>query len=434
MKNKVINQKYIATKFREGLLALLYIYLLNPFYFRSIETFNKLIYYAIVLIPFLLLIIGSIRNKPKQPKMIFSLELGIIGYFSIVLIVMLINTPTNYSYFSYLFRNVLGIVGVYVIYTFWYSLKKIDEIMCSIEELYIKACIIYIFSTIIMLIFPIFKSKWLELIANYGNESLVEKSEYVTRVGLSGFSGFGIAFEICCAIFFLIYLSINNKISKEKTVFYYIMLIVGGVFYGRSGLTICIFESIIWLTYLLFCKRKFKIMFVLLIIVSVGIIFVQYSINNQNSDYINWLLEPIDNYINTGEFSSESTDDLFSMYKNFSLPKNAIGFGTGMWIENNGVYSAKVDVGFLRNLYFGGSVFIVYLYSGIIFFVFCMGWLMNNKIGKNTVFIISLIILLFVFFEFKGDIVFTFIKVFIIWFMDLYYLKNEKVTYIKIKT
>lgn len=422
--------KINGTWVRKLLLSILCMYILNPFYFNNIELVNKGLYYAMILIPFFLCVIELIKNGLKME---LSLLVYVIMYALVIIMVFLLNSPPNNQFISHLCRYLLGVLGTYIIYVIWNSLYISKKITCYVEEIYILACIVYVISTLIMILLPSIKNFWLSIIVEYGDGNLLDKNIYATRVGMAGFSGFGVSFEICCALFFVIYLSLNCLLSKKKVIMYYSFLLMGSAFYGRSGLVVFIIESLLWWGYLLICKGKIKILIVVSMVLIISSVSINYLVMYSASDYFSWLLEPIINMKLHDKVSSESTEALMNMYKNFQISGETFWKGTGMWINNDGTYSAKVDAGILRNLYFGGIVYVIVLYVGI--FVFITKIKNNMKLVGcvGNIFLFFLLGMLYVLFEYKGDISFSFIKIFLIFLLDIYSRRKTNSIVIKMK-
>lgn len=173
--------------------------------------------------------------------------------------------------------------------------------------------------------------------------------------------------------------------------------------------------------YLLAHKRAGILRFYIFIVAFFILLgFIIYFSVPDIQPFIDWLLEPVFNFIENGKLESASTNQLGKMYENFAPSDKTLAIGDGYWLGINGTgYYGKTDVGFMRNILFGGVFYCILLYSLIAFFLFFLYQKLKQK--KGSKFIILVMSVQFLLFELKGDITFLFLKTYLPFYLYLFY-------------
>ena len=277
----------------------------------------------------------------------------------------------------------------------------------------LKAAVFYVLGTLIFIFVPSLRLFWQSIIMDFNTLEL-DVLEYITRFGFAGYSGFSFAFWIStCSILFC-YVYLNEKLSERNSRFYILFLLLGSFFYGRIGFVFTVSAFSLFTMYLFFRgKRKLMRFFFFIIILTIGLGVLIYSTIPDSQPFIDWLLEPVFNFINTGKFESASTNDLGKFYDDFNPSDKTLFIGDGYWTNANGGYYGHTDVGWMRNIYYGGVFYMICQYMLVILLIgFVMAWMKrNNKNGY--LFIPFLLFIQFIMFELKGDSAFLFLKQYI---------------------
>ena len=138
--------------------------------------------------------------------------------------------------------------------------------------------------------------------------------------------------------------------------------------------------------------------------------------------FIDWLLEPILNYFKNGKIESASTNSLGKMYENFSPSDKTLLLGDGYWLGLDGSgYYGKTDVGFMRNILYGGVFYTLLLYFLIVIFLFFLFFNLKQNKTKGAGFLTFVMFIQFMLFELKGDITFLFLKAYLPFYLYLIY-------------
>ncbi len=415
-------------KFSAFLLMLLFTYVNNPFYFVVITSIHKVFYYGIALLPiFLALQKGFFygKNFASYAKLFFL-------YFISIFLVMIVSCSLDFQYLNYFLRLFVGLCASLSVFCIWSYETNLGHIQEDFEIIYIKSVAFYILGTVAFIAIPPLKTFWQLLIVDFGDKDFSDFVEYITRFGFAGFSGFGCAFMVSEASVIMCYLFLNRRISVKQCKFYSVVFIIGSFFYGRIGFAVSLFTCGMLALYLLFQKRPklfYFYIFIVVFLISLG--FILYFIIPNMQPFIDWLLEPVFNFVKNGKFESASTNDLGNMYKNFSPSDKTLAFGDGYWLGSDGKgYYGKTDVGFMRNILFGGVFYCILLYSLVCFFLFFLYQSLKFGKKKGAEFLVFVMFIQFLLFELKGDITFLFLKTYIPFYVYLTYerLQNNKST------
>lgn len=410
-------------KFSAFLLMILFTYVNNPFYFAVITPIHKAFYYGIALLP----IFFALQKGFRYGRNFGSYAKLFLLYFISIFLVMLFSYSLDFQYLNYFVRLFVGLCASLSVFCIWKYERNIGHIYEDFEIIYVKSVAFYIFGTIAFITIPPLKTLWQSLIVDFGEKDFSDFVEYITRFGFAGFSGFGCAFMVSAASVIMSYLFLNKKISLKKCRFYSVVFIIGSFFYGRIGFVVSLFVCGMLAFYLFFHKRpKLLRFYILIVAVLILIGFILYFTIPDIQPFIDWLLEPVFNFIKKGKFESASTNDLGNMYKNFSPSDKTLAIGDGHWIGIDGTgYYGHTDVGFMRNILFGGFFYCILLYSLIAFFLFFLYQSLKANRKKGAGFLTFLIFVQFMLFELKGDITFLFLKAYIPFYVYLIYEKNK---------
>lgn len=422
-------------KFSVLLLIILFTYVDNPFYFAVITPIHKAFYYGIALLPIFFALQKGVhfgKNFGSYVKIFFL-------YFISIFLVMLVSYSLDFQYLNYFIRLFVGLCASLSVFCIWNFEKNLGHIQEDFEIIYIKSVAFYIFGTVAFIAIPPLKTFWQSIIVDFGEQDFSDILEYVTRFGFAGFSGFGCAFMVSAASVIMCYLFLNKEISTKQCKFYSVVFIIGSFFYGRIGFVVSLFVCGMLALYLLFHKRpKLFNFYIFMVAFLIFLGFILYFAITDIQPFIDWLLEPVFNFIENGKFESASTNGLSRMYENFAPSDKTLAIGDGYWLGLDGTgYYGHTDVGFMRNILFGGVFYCILLYSLIAFFLFFLYQSLKANHKKGAEFLIFVMSVQFLLFELKGDITFLFLKAYIPFYVYLTYenmkCSNNKINTLEIK-
>lgn len=405
------------------LLSLLCMYVNNPFYIASIETINKLLFYALALFP---IIRWIINKRIVIEKEVLSYFAYLIFYLFVAISVIFVTRSFDTDYINYYLRQLLGIFGIYSVYTFWKRDADRGTNSAKFYEIYLNSLILYWIGTILFLAFPGLKNGWLSIISSYESAVFLTRTEYVTRVSFAGFAGYTVAFQISSGLVIYAYMLVNNELYGRKKHIYLIALFIGCLFYGRVGLIAGVVIFSVLVIYMEIIKHSIKLLVTISLIIAIAT-FVLSRIylygEGPAKNFVDWAFEPLINYFTKDTLSSLSSDSLRRAYQNFHPSLDVLLRGEGHWVNANGSYYAGADVGFMRNIYYGGLFYTIIVYSTAAVLIGKICQKMKQTGRSGAVLIAILLIIHFVIFELKGDITFSFIKAYMVLFLTMTYEK-----------
>jgi len=208
---------------------------------------------------------------------------------------------------------------------------------------------------------------------------------------------------------FGLFFIISKFLTKKIKAWHYLTIVL--IFFtitisGRTG-----FIGIAFALLVLFL-RTFRFNQFMLVIrrlsISVGIILILYnalqftfpSIHNSiNDNVLPWAFEFYYNYLETGEFSTDSSDQLQDSHY-YNLSDKTLFHGDGMYMGKTGFYYGLTDAGYMRQaMYFG--VFGIFLF----YILYLRMALLNySKLSNYYNFIIPSLTILLLIGHYKGDV------------------------------
>lgn len=404
--------------------TLLFVYILFTFYISDIVYIHVIFFHAILI--FYLCIERKILFK-LYDKLKYKIIIQLYFFMFLFCIIwggisICINETLDFSFFFVFFKIPRVLISMLVLIIIVYKYYPKDDIYIRFMKIMINACCIYVISTIIMIAFPEFKDGWYSFfqggVSNVNviamKQTLEEGASVLTRSGLKGYSGLDCGFLCFISAILIIYiLSISEKISN---IYYikFLLLILGCFFYSRTTLFLLIIGSIIFIPYLVFCKRKIIYKFFLLFIMIFSIIMLIWYTNNDNPA-VQWSIGPIYNLVQYVISGGTIALDLGSSGNIILTFKDSMIFDNDFknLIIGHGIYSNISDSGFYSQYYFYGIIGLL-VYYGTYFFIGIIIFLSkkNNDIGLKVIMLILLITVIPM--EYKADMMMYYISLLIV--------------------
>jgi hypothetical protein len=341
-----------------------------------------------------------------RKPMVLIISLWMVS-FSLSLVAPIIHNTYDFSYSTFLFGLMLAILrGIFVAY--------IGVKFCKINleqyiKLFVDVCFIYVLITFTFIILPNLKDWWFNSVIF---PVYVANPEYYPfRIGIEGFAGFSTAQIFSLGLLlstFLLVKTNKNKVSIIAIIKHF-FIIIGCFLYGRITI-VSIVLSILFL--LLFSKNKEKLFKVLIVIslftfLSVNLIFIIENYNPQIYQWRKWAFEGIDSLLQTGKFTTNSSNILFE--KMFFLVEPATFLiGDGLYMVD-GHYYMRTDVGFMRPILFFGFIGLLSNYSMLVVLLNSIKRHFQLRNIKTGVVIMVFILVNAFLFEVKGEVFHRFI-------------------------
>ncbi|MDP8098747.1 hypothetical protein [Pasteurella atlantica] len=407
----VIKKSAIIEKF----LLLLLFFVLFRFYFKWGVSVQKLAFFVFFLGYFLLninVVYQAFIKLKKQIKIAISLFLlCYFFYFIVIFITPVIHQTYDLSYYArFVYFTLFAISGIDAFIFIEKNITTKNSYKVYTDA-FIRITLIYIFFTYLFLFFPTFKDAWLSLVYQDDvQQRIMQEGTYVTRWGISGFSGFPYTILCTFALIFQI-TKINTTKINIKEFIILMLLFSGNVLYGRIGIVASFACLIAWILYSLVIFRKIKILLyfiVLLMLIVSGLVYL-YLTSPEFAAMLNWAITPFLNLITTGEVNNYSANHLMNdMY--FIPSDTTLMFGDGKYMVD-GSYYMHTDAGFMRLMLYSGVLSQIFLYGGLLFLLYAV-YKNQSQINKKNAFLMVMLFLgSFFVFEFKGEMFFQLISV-----------------------
>lgn len=414
-------------------LSFLFIYAVN---FNGLPNFS---YIGIVLIPIIFLFHPKHNNIYNLSISLIKNKYFLINVFAYFIFFMFTVSYTvfrntyDFAFSRPLLHTLASIPACILLASYIFNSYRKDENNFLPIYNYLKYILyIQVFLIIFMLFFP----TTAEVI-----NSFTKTTEQIDRLsgyqgsrglGLSGSIAFGLAVTLAQLLYIVFCLKLiiqNNKLTVAD----YIILIFTAIAVLSAGRTAIAGVGIFLLSYLLISSKENRwfsiIKFVFLVPLSVvlfSIFLLQLDIPSI-SRYIFYVFQPIQHFIDYGNFGVSSLQGLEDMY--YVPPQETILIGDARYSNLNGSgYYMSVDAGYMRFLLFFGLPLSVLFYS-IWIALFYYNYARLKTITPNSsISFFSILILSFIF-QYKGEFIFVavaFNKILFIYLFYSYLLKSKK--------
>lgn len=201
-----------------------------------------------------------------------------------------------------------------------------------------------------------------------------------------------------------------SKFLRHKIVildYFKIFLIVFSIIISaRTGIIALGFAALVFIMktvrysiFINFIKKVSIALFVIYGLYTLSAYVVPNVYSSVNNNLLPWAFEFYYNYIETGEFSTSSSDQLTESHY-YSLPDKTIVYGDGKYLREDGYYYGLTDAGYMRQtLYFGvfGIAIFALSYLRIAYINFV-------RLSTNYNFILPSYALLLFIAHYKGDV------------------------------
>lgn len=305
-----------------------------------------------------------------------------------VLLVPVFHGTNDFSYITLFLGVILCMLRNFLVVLIITN-KKTDntDYVIKFIDLYLNSCCICVAFTILFIIFPDFKSFWLDhIIVNDVQEQIRIFSAYEFRYSISGFVAFSYSTLFSIAVIMEGYVICKKKYSVKEIV-RYIAICVGCFFYGR----VTIFAIAISM-FIVFTKGRdiVKIMRYLFLVLA-GIILFGLLLNRVSQidqSFIiwkNWAFSFLEDIFNYGSIHTNSvTHMLQDMY---FMPESGTFFlGDGYYTDPlTGRYYRSTDVGYMRAMLYSGLFGAIIIILPVVYLFYSLYKQKNDRDFKRFI-------------------------------------------------
>ena len=350
----------------------------------------------------------------------------IMLFFSIMILSMppFIHGTGDVSYINLLIGIILTLFRNYLLIYLLYKQYK-EDLFVKFCDFFIYACIVCVAFTILFIIFPEFKTFWLNSVLNNVTEYTYYKYEF--RYSISGPAAFTYTsiFSIAAIVsgYMIIY---ENKLSFKR-VAEFIIISIGCSFYGRTALIGVLLSLFI----IIFSKGYWMKTLKIILFISITAILLNSLLNflsSQNENFAvwrNWAFDILNQIFIDKNVTDYSVTHLFNdMY--FKLDLKTLFIGDGYYTDpTTGRYYMSTDSGYMRLLLYSGIIGLLTAFS-IPLYLFKIIKKFSSRFNSVLLFMVLLIIWLVL--EIKGEMYHRIIMMIYPMFLTLQYDYNKNKT------
>ena len=362
----------IRVNSRRMFTVLMTAYLMNVFYFNMYESVQKLFLWSLVAVYLVLntKTVSKIINRKVlrylKKKNVFLLFLlwGIL-----ILLAPLIHGTMDFSYLGEFITIVTAGLYCLAICVRICKTEGEDELSEKFMRIFIYAMVLYVFSSIIAIVFPPYREFILKTVSmsDYAR-GVIQVEKYRTRIGFAGLSVYSSGIKCALANLFVLFFAFKRLRERKKISFKiwfsYVLTILGEFLYSRTSLLLSIILFVLFV-FLVLTKLGRVTLFLKFVLLGVFIVLFAILLIGQfegDNASLAWQLEVLVNMLNGRGFNATSLNIMRRMAFVPSIP--TLLFGDGRYAGVNGGYYMSTDLGYMRSiLYYGlfGFLFVVTL-------------------------------------------------------------------------
>ena len=362
----------IRVNSRRMFTVLMTAYLMNVFYFNMYESVQKLFLWSLVAVYLVLntKTVSKIINRKVlrylKKKNVFLLYLlwGIL-----ILLAPLIHGTMDFSYFGEFITIVTAGLYCLAICVRICKTEGEDELSEKFMRIFIYAMVLYVFSSIIAIVFPPYREFILKTVSmsDYAR-GVIQVEKYRTRIGFAGLSVYSSGIKCALANLFVLFFAFKSLRERKKISFKiwfsYVLTILGEFLYSRTSLLLSIILFVVFV-FLVLTKLGRVTLFLKFVLLGAFIVLFAILLIGQfegDNASLAWQLEVLVNMLNGRGFNATSLNIMKRMAFVPSIP--TLLFGDGRYAGVNGGYYMSTDLGYMRSiLYYGlfGFLFVVIL-------------------------------------------------------------------------
>lgn len=283
----------------------------------------------------------------------------------------------------------------------------------SIEEYftyYIYSMILYTAFSALILVWSGLRTAMLGCIY-LTDKNIVDLQDpsYTTRFGWAGWSGFDATMLCTVGVMMACILILYNRDRVEVQTKYLALsclLMVGNMFYGRTGLTVsvlCLALIVLWA-----CLRnqaKLVARIITVGVIGVAVLFILQSQVEAIQTWFNWAFSAVVNLIHTGKFQDNTGSVETLLDRMYWMPEmKTFLLGDGYYNGTDGLYYMHTDSGIMRlMLYFGIINYLIGIAATGISYALLCGKMKTKLRTQEKIFAFLLMAIVTILFEIKGE-------------------------------
>lgn len=339
----------------------------------------------------------NILISNKDRVFVSDILLSLLPVAFVALLSILVNLSFDFYFVKWAIINALYFFGGYFVVQLLMDTYKKFSFSILVDHLVLCA-VVQLFLAIIMSLFPSVS----HLLQSIVTESDVAKDALIRTEG-TRLVGFGTHFFLSATVHsFILIMIAFSFLFEKKSYIKSVILFLSFIFIAAVGImmarTTIVGVALALIIFMFVHKGKSYLLYGITFSVIIVFILSKYFLSSLYEDLdamIQFGLQPVLNYMETGSFSTHSTESQISMYK-FPSTFETWLIGDGFYETANGYYYMNTDIGYCRLLFYFGIIgFITYMwfeyyvlkkifpkrvYGNIVWIVlFCFVVILNGK-------------------------------------------------------
>lgn len=386
-------------------LSALYYY---PFVLKGLEIPCYLFFYGV---PCLVLLCNPGLAKRVLRQVLLS-PLRYFAYVFCAYTILTVLVPTLHGTGDYSFfvsqpisfcKDALRFIALLVLFVKYISPECDFRLFL---KYYVLATCCYVCGTLVLILSPDLKQFFYDRIKEGDHAKAVAmQSNYFTRYGWSGFSGFPFTFKCTLAVCVECFLLAQRvSIVRLRNLIPLGVLFVGNLFYGRIGMLVSAIFVVCFFFFVLGRKRPRLVLAIgLIVAVVLGALVVSSLFVDRVALWFDWLLAFVSGLFSGEGLGSESTRELFEDML-FVPDASTQIIGDGYYTQDESYYM-HTDSGLMRPLLFGGALFAGIRYLLIVILLYLLHRQLQLRSAVDSLPFVWLLALSVLIFEIKGEVV-----------------------------
>lgn len=372
------------------------------------ESTGKIIYHCLPIIILLMFwkytrkILLCMRQDIQKLMFVFLLFVGAMMW-GLLMVILQNGEPSGLVYLGNAISGICRFLALTVLIIWIYPQNIYENFM----KIYVLCNVIYVMASVGLLIFPELKQVWSAMIITPDNIS--GKGDMIlnsTRYGLAGYSGFSYTLFCSISVWMCLYMLEMSQTSRVWNIAI-IILLIGNLFYGRSGFIISLVMFLVMNLRVLSIKRLKTLM---IGIGGCGILItgaVWYAMQEPIlAVWLEWISEPFLAFVDgmvRGKISFGGSGDQL-VEEMWFLPNSdaVILVGDGKFSNADGTYYMNTDAGPMRQMFFYGIIGMLLSYSSLLLLLYMYYFCVNNGLYAWHKFYVIMFFVLMAFMEMKG--------------------------------
>lgn len=311
----------------------------------------------------------------------------------VVLFVAVATSTKNFDYLKNIIYLLVGVLPTSIFLSVILHQKKM-----TISDLFDLLLIVAVAQSLIVLATFIFPNlKEIILHTFYYNTYVVGEFSHVANSRIFGFTG-NFTYAMPVVQGFMAFVAFVYAVTKTTKYFIYIpLLLFSAAVNARVGLVVFAISIIVFMMLYLPNIDIRKAIGVLraIVFVLLGIIIVIYFIGTQSAALKDWILRAYQEI--KALFAGEAIGYFSALERFIFFPEGidlVFGIGHDYFNVSHTIYQSSTDVGYVNDLFLGGIVFVLFLYSA--FLKLYLSWQDNSCIESRyfpiTIVLVSLVL------------------------------------------